>query len=169
MTSQQNVNLPNEAPCPLSGTNFADVALIQEALSALPYGRVGVLMARLNAMAAQAIQDYLNPPPFSPMPEPPPAPISLLEHPLLGPVADHETACLMLKQAEEHRRAGDGTLAKVVCHPEEDYAAATLLVARAMHHLDEALPNGQRERTLAAYGALRFGVYSLGQYLARAL
>lgn len=46
-----------------------------------------------------------------------------------------------------------------------DYATACAKIDIAKSHLDEALPNRQRERVLAAMVALREGVLELEQYL----
>jgi len=46
-----------------------------------------------------------------------------------------------------------------------DYATAGNMVDRAMHHLDEGLPLGQRVRCRLAYGLLAQGVEALGQWM----
>ncbi len=66
----------------------------------------------------------------------------------------------MLAEAEKARRAAtpafdagptpDGD-------PNGDWAAAGMLIGRAMHHLDESIPNGQTTRTVHATGALKLG------------
>lgn len=74
----------------------------------------------------------------------------------------------LLDRAEACRRVGvgDGPITQSG-EPDGDYAAATLLVSGAMHHLDESLPNRQVERTRAALGALQLGTTLLADYLAR--
>jgi hypothetical protein len=74
----------------------------------------------------------------------------------------------LLEKAETARRVGvgDGPITQSG-EPDGDYAAATLLVSGAMHHLDESLPNRQVERTRAALGALELGTLLLADYLSR--
>lgn len=50
-------------------------------------------------------------------------------------------------------------------HPSGDWGAAGLIIERATHHLNESIPNGQRDRTSAALGALRIGVALLERAL----
>jgi hypothetical protein len=49
--------------------------------------------------------------------------------------------------------------------PGLDYAEPGMKISLAMHHLDEALPNGQRERALAAMMMLESGTHDLRRYL----
>jgi hypothetical protein len=74
----------------------------------------------------------------------------------------------LLEKAEAARRVGvgDGPITQSG-EPDGDYAAATLLISGAMHHLDESLPNRQVERTRAALGALQLGTVLLADFLAR--
>lgn len=51
--------------------------------------------------------------------------------------------------------------------PAGDWAAAGMLISRAMHHLDESIPNGQTTRTSTALGALVLGVELLKASLER--
>lgn len=51
--------------------------------------------------------------------------------------------------------------------PAGDWAAAGTLISRAMHHLDESIPNGQAIRTNTALGALVLGVDLLKASLER--
>lgn len=48
-----------------------------------------------------------------------------------------------------------------------DYATAGMAVQRAMHHLDESLPTGQRRRGELAYRMLREGTDDLGVWMRR--
>jgi hypothetical protein len=76
----------------------------------------------------------------------------------------------LLRSAEEHRRSGAGSLDVTPAQgetPASDYAAATSLISRAVHHLDESLPGGQAQRTATAYAALKMGVELLGEWLNR--
>jgi hypothetical protein len=67
----------------------------------------------------------------------------------------------LLERAEQQRREGQQTFDAAPLKdqlPSLDWAGAGLLISQAMGHLDEALPNGQKDRTAAALGALRLGV-----------
>lgn len=75
-----------------------------------------------------------------------------------------ELANMMLQQAEDNRRVGAGEFqagpmpgAAVTA----DWSVAAGIIDRACHHLDESLPNGQRDRTSAALGALLLGAEML--------
>jgi hypothetical protein len=76
----------------------------------------------------------------------------------------------MIEAAELVRRTGAGTFDAGPTsdgNPAADWAAACILISRAVHHLDEALPSGQKERTIHAFGALLLGVELLEAALAR--
>lgn len=75
----------------------------------------------------------------------------------------------MIDAAESLRREsnlGFDPAARPAPSPDTDWAVAGLLIGRAMHHLDESLPNGQKERTMHALGALQIGVELLVAELA---
>lgn len=93
----------------------------------------------------------------------------LIEAPVLVPAASLVLfGRSLLDKAEACRRLGVGGVQITQSgEPDGDYAAATLLVSGAMHHLDESLPNRQYERTRAALGALQLGALLLADYLAR--
>lgn len=81
-------------------------------------------------------------------------------------ITSYGDAQAALKGAEGARREPLGSLdVSPAKNPEEDYAAAGMAITSGLQHLDEALPGGQRQRTLHAYAALRWGVWKLGQYL----
>lgn len=76
----------------------------------------------------------------------------------------------MLDDAERNRRTPEphfatGPLPNTPVHG--DWGAAGMIIQRAMHHLEESLPNGQAARTQPALGALLIGVEMLKQDLAR--
>jgi len=93
----------------------------------------------------------------------------LIEAPVLVPAAALVLfGRSLIDKAEACRRVGVGEgLNTQSGEPDGDYAAATLLISGAMHHLDESLPNRQLERTRAALGALQLGTLLLADYLAR--
>jgi hypothetical protein len=67
----------------------------------------------------------------------------------------------MLAVSEANRREGQLTFdPKPVGTegPDADWAVAGLLIGGAMTQLDEGLPNGQKARVAAAFGALKLGV-----------
>lgn len=71
---------------------------------------------------------------------------------------------ICLRKAEEHRRER-GTLSTVPHQGVVDYGDACTLVQQAMHHLDEALPTGQRIRGREALMALTVGASALTAYM----
>ena len=73
----------------------------------------------------------------------------------------------LLKRAEAHRRE-KGTVSTVPVFATEDYASCGQAITLAMHHLDEALPSGQRCRARASYFALQEAVAALGLYMLEA-
>jgi hypothetical protein len=74
----------------------------------------------------------------------------------------------LLKVAEDNRREPNGgfpTGPVVGLPPSADWASAGMLVSDAARQLDEALPNGQRQRAEAALGALVIGTVMLREAL----
>lgn len=67
------------------------------------------------------------------------------------------------ERLEALRRSTTQTL-DVNPQPGGDYADAALAVQMAMHHLDEALPNGQASRVSLALELLRSGAERLAQW-----
>ena len=77
-------------------------------------------------------------------------------------------ARLELIKAERARREPNGSFspsAKTGADPDDDWGVAGQIVQSAMGHLDEAMPNGQRERATAALTALTLGVALLTRAL----
>lgn len=76
----------------------------------------------------------------------------------------------MLADAETNRRTAEPHFetGPLQGQPVEgDWGSAGMMIQRAMHHLEESLPNGQLARTQPALGALVIGVQLLLQDLAR--
>lgn len=72
----------------------------------------------------------------------------------------------MLAIAESNRREPAATFTLTApANPDADYAAAALLIAQALQHLDEALPSRQFLRASAALSALLIGTELLQQSL----
>ena len=88
-----------------------------------------------------------------------------MEGTLSVPLETYQAAVSQLASAERNRRAGDGTLPNPGLPVNADYAACASLIERAMHHLDESLPNAQLERSLSAYLALEYGTRALGRWM----
>lgn len=82
--------------------------------------------------------------------------------PVLVPPAQLSALALqMLHDAEANRRSKAPLFetGPVPGHPVEgDWGAAGMIIQRAMHHLEEALPNGQVARAQPALGALMIGI-----------
>ena len=66
---------------------------------------------------------------------------------------------------ELYRRERPSVPTTPVNTPITDYATAGLYVQRAMHHLDEALPTGQRTRAELAMHMLRRGTEELAVWM----
>lgn len=75
-----------------------------------------------------------------------------------------EVITTLLTRAEDCRREPQ-TLDATPIAGLFDYAASGQAIASAMHHLDEALPTGQKCRAEAAYIALAIGAIELGKWL----
>ncbi len=74
----------------------------------------------------------------------------------------------LVKALEAARRGGDGTMNVTGDNdPDHDYAVGLTLLGAGMSHIEEALPNGQRERALRAFGLMDYGLQVLGGYLQR--
>lgn len=50
----------------------------------------------------------------------------------------------------------------------EDYSVAGIAIEKAMQHLNEGIPNGQRERCMLALGLLESGVTVMAEWLVAA-
>lgn len=80
--------------------------------------------------------------------------------------ADQTVAEGYAAAAEDLRRSRSGQLNTVpTAPPLLDYASAGLKIDLAKHHLDESLPNGQLDRSVAAFKLLRAGVEELAVWL----
>lgn len=190
----RTISVPVELPVP-GLFNLGDMQVMMKYLNAGPRAEVNMLCTRIEALVNAAVQEFINPTPTTPVateqgeiqgqnatgnaaatdkrPNLPPGvePVQVgpevagLIFPLVR-AKDYAAARDCLDLAENSRRSGDGTLdVSPAADPSEDYAACTTLISQAMHHLDEALPNGQRIRTLSAYAALEYGTRALGAYL----
>jgi DNA-binding transcriptional LysR family regulator len=87
------------------------------------------------------------------------------------PTADSEEvvrrkASGLLMEAEKRRREGP-TVSVAPIAGVIDYSAASLWLGAAMHHLDEALPSGQRERAAVALELLELGARHLRIWMDR--
>lgn len=71
----------------------------------------------------------------------------------------------LMRQAESHRRELATMDATPVAPLTLDYSGPGMFIQRAMHHLDEALPNGQRLRAEIAYRMLQRGTAELGVWM----
>ena len=71
---------------------------------------------------------------------------------------------LLQKAAEKYRRE-QPSLSTTPIDGIMDYSSAGNAIAQAMHHLDEALPTGQRIRGQYAYDLLKIGVDKLGVWM----
>ncbi len=81
-----------------------------------------------------------------------------------------ESGKYLIDKAESNRRENSNSAmaAPLTGHEVrriDDYAASSLLIDSAIHHLGEALPTGQAERAAAAYRALSIGVNELGNWM----
>ena len=66
---------------------------------------------------------------------------------------------------ENYRREKPGLDAIPLPNSQYDYSRAGTLIDKAIHHLDEGLPNGQKKRCAIAFNMLEVGVYELKQYM----
>lgn len=66
---------------------------------------------------------------------------------------------------EQYRREPATLDAVPVKNLSFDYGHAGTLIDRAVHHLDEGLPNGQHLRCKHAFAVLKRGVYELEQWM----
>ncbi len=90
------------------------------------------------------------------------------ELPLLVTLArDPQLIETLVQELEASRRLGNGTL-NVSWSPTStiDYASAGTKIDTAVHHLDEALPNGQLQRSVLAFKLLKLGVAELEAFFA---
>ena len=159
------MNVHPHTPINLTLT-LAQVEQLGQALGARPYGEVEALVMSLR-LQTQAQLTAANP-----VPEPASSPQEdpALDHRKERHVETVYSALSSLKLAESARRLGLGSFNPEPLPGEpvdEDYGAVGQLISSAMHHLDEALPSGQRSRASAAYAALRIGTVKLGEWLAR--
>lgn len=69
----------------------------------------------------------------------------------------------LIKRAEDNRRE-EHTVPAQPIRGITDYAPASQWIETAMHHLDEGLPNGQKERCEAALGLLALGFLELWEW-----
>ena len=145
----------------------AEVLLASLHASDHPARLVNPLLARLQAAAQQQVAAHMNPAAPEPEPVPPLPPIvEEMLTPHIYTCDNHADARQELEWAELARRDPSGGLDLTPpADPQDDYAAAFLLVGRAVTHLEEAIPNAQRERALRAYSAMVFGVAALGRRL----
>lgn len=166
--AMRQVEVPESLELPLT-LNIKELSLIMQALGGQPFQVVAPLMNRLQAQLNLGVSHYINPPvKVDPV---------VIKAEDVWPhewfqVSHNVGAHAALAEAEAHRRGSDGlnpdngTLdVSPTKSPDDDYAAATTFISHACHHLDEGLPNGQRARVSAAYVALRYGCWKLGQFL----
>lgn len=110
-----------------------------------------------------------TPRPFSAAPPPlaaPPLAPTLLVTVTADTAYLADLATQMLSGAESKRRDANGSFDPAARGaPTADWGLAGTIIARAVHHLDEAVPNGQAERVSLAMGALLIGTSMLERAL----
>lgn len=156
----QQITLPDTLNIELNLT-IVDVQVVLEGLGEIPQKRSGAAVMKINMQTQAAVNNYvqsLTPPPMS-------APKAT------DPVAftaSYAVGSAMLAQAESVRREPNGSLDVTPTPdmpPEFDYGSVLGLVTTGLQHLDEALPNGQHDRVVAAYLACRHGMELFRQWL----
>lgn len=112
------------------------------------------LLRKAPAQLTEA--DFGAAPPLKPAKLPPSVTLDLIR-----------VAAEMLADTAERFRREPTTMnaSPLNVHGVLDYATAAQMITTAMHHLDESIPNGQKERTEQSMTLLRLGATQLGAWL----
>lgn len=72
------------------------------------------------------------------------------------------------KSAEYYRREKNGGFDFIpAMHPDQDYASAMTRIGRGVQHLEESLPNRQRQRTIHAFNDVQSGCFMMVAWMKR--
>lgn len=154
----QPITVPPDMVVPWHLT-IGEAAVVFQALGELPEKMSGMLKVKLGMQTNAHVTQMMSPPV--------PAKATDKEFQASFPLGR-----AALTRAEEVRREPNGSLdvaIRIQDQPEDDYAANLQLVAGGLQHLDEALPNGQRDRVVAGYLSARHGLEMFRRWLDKRL